>query len=37
MNMGTAKSVSSQVIFHRKTEDGSDEQWAKLKMLECVD
>ena len=37
LNMGTAKSVSSRVSFHRKTEDGLDEQWAKLKMLECVD
>jgi len=37
LNMGTAKSVSSRVSFHRNTENGSDKQWAKLKMLECVD
>lgn len=37
LNMGTAKSVSSRVSFHRQTENGLDQQWAKLKMLECVD
>ena len=36
LHMGTAKSVSSRVSFHRHTENGLDQQWAKLKMLECV-
>ena len=35
--MGTAKSVSSRVRFHRQTENGLDQEWAELKMLEYVD
>lgn len=37
LKMGTAKSVSSPVSFHRDAENGSDKQWIKLKMFECVD
>ena len=37
LKKGTEKSVSSRASFQLKTEDVSDEQSAKIKMLDYVD
>ncbi len=37
LNMGTPKSVSSRVSFHRSARHGPGSPWSKLKVLECVD
>lgn len=37
LHMGTAKSVSSRISYHRNTVLSDEPRWRSLKMLECVD
>ncbi len=37
LHMGTAKSVSSRISYHRNTVSSDEPTWKILKMLECVD